>query len=388
MRPRVSIVYRVAPRYRIPFYERLRSLLALDGIDLDVYIGHADPTEATRKDSVFLPWFQPMMRRHLRILPGRPELEWQGAVRRTCSSQLVILEHAIRLISNYAHLEVPRRMRATHGPLIALWGHGRHFQKQEGRVARALRRHQLRRADWYFAYNQLSVAAVRDAGFPPDRITDVRNSIDTVGLREQLAAVQPRELEQFRREHDLRQGNVGLFCGGLYEEKRLGFLLTAAAHIRSLRPEFRLLILGAGPQLAVIERAAASHPWIRYLGAGAGERKALAFRAADIVLMPGLVGLVAIDSLVAGTPLLTTADGQHSPEIAYLTPGQDSLMLPKNTSTVDFANTAASLLDDDRSRAQLMASALEASKSLSIEIMSRRFADGIHRALAQMKIWR
>jgi hypothetical protein len=93
------------------------------------------------------------------------------------------------------------------------------------------------------------------------------------------------------------------------------------------RPDFHLLVVGGGASQAELEQRATTLPWLHVLGPRFGRDRAAALAAADVTLIPGAVGLGVIDSIVAGTPLITSADSAHGPEIAYLRDGENGRLV-------------------------------------------------------------
>ena len=203
--------------------------------------------------------------------------------------------------------------------------------------------------------------------------------MDTRQLAADCASVSNADVASFRSALSLSPGPVGLFVGSLYADKRIGFLLDAAAELRRRLPGFQLLVVGSGPQAPLVQRAAAQSGWIHPLGVKLGRDRAMCLRAADLMLNPGLVGLGILDAFVAGLPMVTTDCRLHSPEVAYLRHGHNGLMT--NDSLPDFVNACEGLLRDRAERARLAAGALADGGLYTVEHMAERFAQGITAAL-------
>lgn len=233
--------------------------------------------------------------------------------------------------------------------------------------------------DWWYAYTEVSAALLRDAGYPAERITTLDNAVDTRQLAADCASVSAADVAAFRASLGLGPGPVGLFVGSLYADKRIGFLLDAAAEWRRGEPGFQLLVVGSGPQAPLVQRAAAQAGWIHPLGVKLGRDKALCLRAADLMLNPGLVGLGILDSFVAGLPMVTTDCHLHSPEVAYLRHGHNGLMTAD--SLPDFVSACVGLLRNPAERAHLAAGALADGGRYTLEHMAERFAESITAAL-------
>ena len=76
----------------------------------------------------------------------------------------------------------------------------------------------------------------------------------------------------------------------------------------------------------MVEEKAAGSSWLRYVGrAGDGEKRLLG-ATASLLMNPGRVGLVAVDSFALGLPIATTEWQLHAPEFDYLVPDDNALI--------------------------------------------------------------
>src|SRR5690606_30926991 len=125
------------------------------------------------------------------------------------------------------------------------WGHGRNFQNASP-IAERAKQLMSRRVHWWFCYNDLSAEVVAGLGYPPTRITVVNNAIDTRRMQAWRAATTDAELAGLRGELGLRGSHVAAFVGGLYDEKRLPYLIEACDRIRARVDDFEMLVLGGG----------------------------------------------------------------------------------------------------------------------------------------------
>jgi glycosyltransferase involved in cell wall biosynthesis len=357
---RVVIVQELLPQYRVPFFEGLRSALAEQDIELCLVHGHASGARAQRKDEASIPWATVVRNRRLTIR-GRDVAVWQPALGAIRQADLVIIEHANRFLLNYLLL----LRRPTR---LAFWGHGGNLQTSRASGSRErFKRWTARRADWWFAYTEGSAQRVEAAGFPLHRITVVNNSTDTSIFD---GVEQPRI-----------KGRT-IFVGGLDGTKRLGFLLEAAEAAHTKCPSFSLVVVGDGPQRTLMVDAAAKFSWFDYLGPQFGADKAAALKSAGLLLMPGLVGLAAIDSLAAGTPMLTVDSPTHSPEFEYLDDDRNAVILPEGTTAAAYGAAAAALSSDSLRLEKLRDGCRLSASEFSLNAMIRRFREGVQRAIA------
>ena len=196
-------------------------------------------------------------------------------------------------------------------------------------------------------------------------------------------------LDALRQRLDIKTNNVGVYVGGLYDYKRMDFLIESAEEIRRHISDFKLIVVGSGVDRLRVEAAASRHSWIRYLGPLFGTDKVEILRLGRVFMMPGLVGLAILDCAAAGLPIVTTAYPYHSPEIAYLEPGRNGLIIQDWQNPVAYARGVISVLHDDAFQAQLAKGATEIATEYTMERMVRVFLRwNIRRSLgSKIKLW-
>ena len=374
MKLTATIVQRRLTNYRVPLFERMREQLVEHGVRLRVLHGDAQAAELSKHDGGTLPWAEHLPTRYM--LSGR--LCWQPFMQLARGSDLIVLTQENKLVNNLPLLLAGRRPER-----IAFWGHGRNMQSRtEHSLRESFKRWTSGRVDWWFAYTALSAGLVQAAGYPPQRITVLDNSIDTDALVTQVAhARRSVTTAALRAGLGLDDAPTGVFIGSLYSEKRLPFLIAAADALYLRVPGFQLAIAGAGPDEALARAAAARNPRIRFLGQVQGERKAALLACADVMLNPGLVGLGILDAFAAGLPLVTTDCGLHSPEVCYLQDGVNGFMTPDTLD--DFVAASEALLRDTALREHVGHHAAQSAGRYSLQNMAERFSAGILACLAQ-----
>lgn len=375
-RPRVVYAFPTSHRFRVPFHERLRIELAERGIDYD-YLYNPDDDNQSKGDTRAIEWATPVRQTNFRI--GSKALVLQHAFAAAKDADLLILQQQNNLLLNYfAQLGLVPGVKRT-----AFFGHGRNFQSGNPNSLRErFKRFWATRVDWWFGYTELTADIIAGYGFPREQITVFNNAIDTSSIQSELAGVDPGERERLRRELFEGSRNIGVYIGGIYAEKRISFLISAAERVRRLVPDFHLLVIGGGPEAGLVQEAAGRHRWIRYVGPKFGAEKTLLASLGRVLLMPGLVGLGVLDSFAYGTPMVTTNVPFHSPEIGYLENGVNGVMIDDPENLDGYVAAVARILTDDGYRAQLQAGAAAALATYTIENMARRFADGVEQALA------
>lgn len=366
----VLVVQRRLTHYRVPFFEILRADLRDAGLELRVACGAPTAQEATKRDEGVLPWATLLPTRY--GLGGR--VCWQPFGHLAKEAAVTVITAENKLVCNLAE------QFGSHGRRVMLWGHGGNLQGRRDSLRERFKAKVSMRADWWLAYTALSRDLVQGLGFPADRITVLENAVDTTELGAQLAAVTPQLRAARRAELGLGEGPVGIYIGSLYAEKRLDFLLDAARAMRAELPTFELLVVGGGPQQALVADAAAREPWIRFLGVQRGAEKALSLSLADIYLHPGAIGLAVQDAFVAGVPLVTTRLATHGPEIAYMDSGRNSLVTADDLAT--YVQASVALLRNPQRHADMRAQCLLDAQRYTLQNMSRHFTEGVLGALA------
>ncbi|WP_400162846.1 glycosyltransferase family 4 protein [Brevibacillus sp. TJ4] len=375
-RPRVAIVYKSLPQYRRRFYELLKERLEEQEIEFLLIYGQPGQTEASKRDSIELPWAHKIQNRLFRL--GRRELYWQPCTKLLKDTDLVIVEQASKLLLNYwLMLQQSVGIRK-----LAFWGHGINFQTHRASwIGERLKSWMSRHVHWWFAYNQRSAQVVKELGFPEERICDVQNAIDTRQLVEERAKWDEERLRQFAQSLGIKSQHACLFTGAMYPEKRIPFLLEACQRIRESVPDFQMIFIGAGEDEGLVKEAAARHDWIHYAGPKFDTEKVPYYLISKLFLMPGLVGLAVLDTFALGVPLVTTRLPYHSPEIAYLRNQENGVMLEDAEDSAAYAEQVVRLLTDAEALDSLQAGCRRASLTYTVEEMADRFAHGICRAL-------
>jgi glycosyltransferase involved in cell wall biosynthesis len=173
-----------------------------------------------------------------------------------------------------------------------------------------------------------------------------------------------------------------LFIGALDESKRIDFLLDAADEIARAVPNFTLTLVGDGPLRERVEARAQSRPHLLYKGRLVGDALAIEARSKSLLLMPGRVGLVAVEAFALALPVVTTDWPWHAPEMEYVSDGVNGLVTPDSVPA--YAAAVVGLLRDKKLIASLAYAALETAKALAMPNMIDNFASGVLGALASV----
>lgn len=370
----VVFVQRVMPHYRHTFFQELNRRLNVFGVALKVIYGQEVPGTVPKTSDFKTPWAHRIENRYL-TLPGL-QMIWQPCLDHLKNSDLIIVEQANGLMLNHALM-----LSRGKNQRLAYFGHGKNFQARAGNRWRdGAKSYLAGRVDWWFAYTGLTATIVGASGYEPDRITVVQNAIDTDELEEAVHRLSSSG-KKVREELNVVSDNICVYCGGMYPDKKLSFLLEACVRIRAAIPDFHMLFIGEGPDRYLIERAAKEHNWIHDLGPKYGADRVQYFLSSKALLMPGLVGLGIVDSFVTKTPLFTTDLPIHSPEIAYLTNQVDGVMTASDTQS--YASAVVDYLKSPSRQAEMRDACAKSAKIYTLGNMVRNFSTGILQCLEQ-----
>jgi len=367
MRPQVVLIYKFLPHYRKAMFELTHRLLAARGIDFSIWVGdHSGSDHAARKDCVALPFAHPMptvrmpfLRRDLFLHlppPDRPRPD------------VVVCEQALKVPLNFWFCLMARVRRHR----FAWWGHGRNFQNDSPWGVEALKRLTTRWASWWISYNGLTDRVLRDElHVAAKRIWSIDNAIDTRVLADQVDAQRARGRALIEQEQCCRPSRLRIiFCGGLHPAKNVALLLEAFPLVQRAIPDAQLVIIGDGQDRALVEGCAATNPGIRLVGFAQGQVKAAWLAIGDVFVCPGMVGLNILDAFAASLPFLTVDIPTHSPEIHYLVPGRNGVVVAPSAQAIAQGLSALATTD----RAPLIAAARSAARYYTCQRMAARFS--------------
>ncbi|MCU0389772.1 MAG: glycosyltransferase family 4 protein [Thermoflexibacter sp.] len=370
---KVVILYRFLPHYRVEFYNKLRATLLTEGIELHLIYGKSKNKQALKQNEVDLPWAKYVPHSVFDLFGIN--FIWQPYLKHIKNADLVIVEQANRLLFNYI-LMFYKPFRKFK---LAFWGHGRNRQLEEQSFPNQFKRKFIKACDWWFSYTEGVKKYVIESGFDENRITVVQNAIDTINLSKHYDIIPETETEALRKKLNITTNHVCLFCGAIYKEKRIDFLLKACDKIKEQIPDFVMIVLGSGEDMTLIKDAQKSRPWLHFEGNKFGLERLPYFKISSLVLMPGLVGLVILDCLATKTPLVTTKYPFHSPEVEYLINGENGIITANNLN--DYVSAIVETIKDEEKLAHLIEGCVKDRTTYNIDNMVINFKKGIIQCL-------
>ena len=360
----VGVVIPYLTQYREPFFAQLNETLRKENIKLRVYSGHPlGPAQVRSDQSSGYPTIE--LKQWTLNLKGRV-LSYRALPSGWSSMDLMVFEHATRNLETYLALVVRKFLGKKNG----LWGHGHTITEPQPKVNFLLQKLMVRLCDVYFAYTPASGRRATALGLPAGRVKVVFNTFET---RDLLAAIARREQGIEKENSDWN----ALYIGAIDSSKRLDFLIQVAQEVRRIRDNFCLLIAGEG-DWGNLNIPSDLHGKVKTFGRADDELKSRLGAAAKILLMPGRVGLVVIDSFALGLPVVTTNWPYHAPEFEYLDT-KNSVVCGDNVKEV--ASSIVNLMDNEKLRLRLVAAARESLSKYPLEVMVDLFSEGIIQTL-------
>lgn len=372
---KIIIVQHRLLHYRVELFQRLKNKLTDSGVEIELACGQPSDRDSFRKDEGLLVWVTKVRNVYLHV--KNVELIFQVLPLRVISADLVVLMQENRILSNYFVIV----LRWLLGKKTAYWGHGYNMQStNRGTLREHWKKLWLKSVHWWFAYTSGTSRYLQSEAYPKDRITVLNNAIDVAGFMQMLNSVSSAEIVTFEHELGITpQDFVAVFCGSIYKEKKIGYMLDECIKVHAKCPWFKLIVIGAGPDQYLVENFSKEHSWVKYVGVKKGKDKATAYNRASIMLNPGLVGLHILDSFAAGTPIITTSDALHSPEFEYLENNSNGVVVSGGEG--EYGDAILRLINDQKYLNQLSKNAKMSASIYTLDNMVDRFYSGILKAM-------
>lgn len=252
------------------------------------------------------------------------QLSWQkGIFTRAVSSEFetVVLGPATLSLTTWAILIVRTLLRKK----TYLWGQG--GLQGERSAKRFVHEAMNRLATGLLVYGELDRVAALEMGMEGSKVHIVRNA-----NRSNQAFLDPTSganafarLRRWAREVENNNALTIVHVGRLLHNKKPEVLLNAARLLHERFENFKLIMVGGGPDLDSLKERYPD-PFIDFRGwvYDADEIDNL-IREATLVVSPYGMGLLAIDALRAGTPVLIPDNPRNGPETGALTENVNAL---------------------------------------------------------------
>ena len=364
---KVLILYKFLPQYRIEFFEQLKIELAKDNFELELIYGNS-PLFGKENLDVHIDWARYIPNFRFKI--GSVILLWQPCLKYVKNKDIVIVEGANRLLINY-YLMLAKHFSKFK---LAFWGHGRNLQEDKGSLRNKFKYLFINKCNWWFVYTKGGKDFLMENKFPENKITVVNNAIDTLSLQKIYDEIKESEINDLEYQFGTKNCKVGIFCGAMYADKKLDFILETCRRVKKEIPEFKMIFIGSGIESYKIEEASKSCDWIFNVGPKFGEERVKYFRISSIQIMPFAVGLGVLDSFAMRTPIVTTFNSYHGPEIEYIENGVNGYITVDNIE--DYSRAVIDILKTER-YIDLIEGCKSSAKVYTMEAMVANFKNGV-----------
>ena len=362
------------PDYRVDFFRELVKLGLQDQISYQVFAGSPPRELGKPKVQQTSSEFNQVTSKEITlfqrsIIRYKVDKSWQRA-------DLVVVEHSVRSLNTWVWTLITKPKR------IAMWGHGRTYTKKKYGFEEKIKDWLTRKSDWFFSYTEGGKTALIEIGYPCNRISVINNS-SPISFQLNSINLESREIDSFSERYNLKGKKVGVYIGAFSKDKRIDFILEAAQMVKRAIPNFLLVFFGEGPEGFKIEEASRAEPWIKLGPYATPKNLKLIGLNADAILMPGRVGLIAVDSFALRVPIVTTHFEYHAPEFEYLRHNENSIITEDNV--LQYAKGVIALLEDSETKTRLVQQCKKDSQMYSIESMARSFHLGAQSCLNSQK---
>jgi glycosyltransferase involved in cell wall biosynthesis len=287
---------------------------------------------------------------------------------------LVIMEQTLKNIQ-YPLLLLQSRKKTK----IALWGHGKTIVKKKSRAEEFLQLFLSKRADFFFSYTTSGANYLAENGFPKSKLIVLQNSNSSSERLNQIDSISTRVQTRSRY-----TGFHCCFIGALEETKGIHFLLKALPVIKQSLPDFEFTFIGDGPDKNLIIDFVEANSYVSWLGFRNQSDLDEICQEYSLILNPGRVGLIAVDSLFLLLPIVTISGGYHAPEYEYIQNNGTSVEV--NGTFQDYALEVIRLLNNPEELEKMRELASSLRGKYTIEVMVQNFTTGIELCLVDSKI--
>jgi len=235
----------------------------------------------------------------------------------------------------FHHLCIWLAMWIAHarGKRVLLYTHGwRH--EDTNSIIRAVRFVFLRQADGLLLYSYRARSIGISLGISPEKMYVVYNSMDyprMVALRDSINQTQLNILRE--RLFGYSELPVVIYVGRLIPTKQVDLLVEACSRLKRGGYPIGLIIVGEGQEFELLkvktlELKVPAH----FTGAVYDETDlSLLISAANVLVVPGALGLSSIHAMTYGTPVITNDSlDQQGPEVETIVPGKTGAFFHKN----------------------------------------------------------
>lgn len=375
MKKKVLFIKPLIKGYRLDFFSQLNESLEKKNIDLTVAYGVPDSSQHKKKDN-----FYPTNNYYRKIFShyffyDKIYFQWPG-LKLILSSDLIIVVNANRHLLNYILLF----FQFIGISKVAFWGHDKNYQQKKFSFFEKFKKFIIKKPSYWFAYTNDMKKRLISNGYSSSKITVINNTLNTIKLSKSINSLKVEKINKIKKALRIKTNDiVALFCGSLYQDKKIDFLIETASQIYLTNKNFRLLIIGDGPYKSQMNSLISNKEYISYVGPIFNDDRFIYFKISNIILNPGLVGLGIFDAFVSRKPFFTLKDSPHSPEIFYLKNNFNGFIVDGDLH--NYVERIHQIIKDKNKRNLISQNAFHTSMKYTLEKMVSNTVSGILIAL-------
>jgi glycosyltransferase involved in cell wall biosynthesis len=362
----ILIIQPYIPEYRRKFFSMLEAYCKRNNLELTILAPKPDKLFQLRGDqSSDLDIVHEIQVHRIRLLGKQVDYFRLPRGLRFKDFDLVIMEQTLKNIQYpFLLLRAPKKTR------IALWGHGKTVVKKKSKVEQLLQLFLTKQADFFFSYTKSGADYLAEHGFPREKITVLQNSNSSIGRIENTA----RHSKEIGTSPRL-DGARCCYIGALESTKGIDFLIKAIPIIKDAFPKFQFTFIGDGPARQLVADFVEMNSYASWLGFKNETDLDEISHEFSLILIPGRVGLIAVDSLMLLIPIVTTSHGFHAPEYEYIQKNGTSIEI--NGTYQDYALEVIRLLNNPAEIIKMRENLSSLRSNHTLEVMVENFTAGL-----------
>jgi len=337
-----------------------------NGIGLTICAAKPDKTFALRKDAIDYPAFICKISViRLKMFGRQVHFFRLPHGMRFNSFDLVIMEQSLKNLQYIILLF--QRMKKTK---IALWGHGKTIVKKKSKIEASILLFLSKRADFFFSYTAEGRNYLVGKGYAEHKSVVLQNSHSSL---DRLIRIENKQKQIMR---SLKSKSYHCcFIGAIEESKGIQFLLDSLPIIKEAIPNFEFTFIGDGPSQKLVTDMVRSTDYVNWLGYRNQSDIDEISHTFSLILNPGRVGLIAVDSLILLLPIVTLRNSYHAPEYEYIKDNGTSIAV--GGSFRDYACEVIHLLENPEKIQKMCELSSTIRVNYTLEVMVENFIKGI-----------
>jgi len=301
---RVAVIYDGFPHYRKGVIEELA---ASDNYEY-FFFGDLVYRDATIRVYDFEPSINFVRTRSFALGPFQVQTKILTALLRNRISHCIFLGNPW-FLSYWALTPMLRLF----GKNVYFWSHG-WIARNEPLLRRTIKHLFFLLPNDLLLYGHRSKAIGLSHGFPATRLHVIGNSLDYKTQKKIFASLRDISQGEVRRSLQLPLDRKIIICTARVTQKcRFDLLIQAASELKATDQDPFLVIVGDGPEKEALA-AMATSLCVRHTFWGACYDEVILaklYKAADLTVSPGKVGLTAMHSMAYGTPVISHDNLDH-----------------------------------------------------------------------------